>query len=111
MLVQLAISRTREFAADEAGARISGKPLALASALRRLEQAAHALPNPYAEHNPASAHLFIVNPLAGRQMASLFRTHPSTEERIARLEALAAEMGAGATRLSSSSSIRRGPWG
>ncbi len=110
MLVQLAISRTREFAADEAGARISGKPLALASALRRLERAAQAVPNPHAEHNPASAHLFIVNPLSGRQMAALFRTHPETEERIARLEALAAEMGAD-HRPSLSSSIRRGPWG
>ena len=110
MLVQLAISRTREFAADEAGARISGKPLALASALRRLEQAARALPNPHAEQNPASAHLFIVNPLSGRQMASLFRTHPSTEERIARLEALAAEMGTG-PRPPVAPVIRRGPWG
>ena len=110
MLVQLAISRTREFGADEAGARISGKPLALASALQRLEQAARALPNPYAEHNPASAHLFIVNPLSGRQMAALFRTHPTTEERIARLKALAAEMGAD-HRPSPSSAIRRGPWG
>ncbi len=108
MLVQLAISRTREFAADAAGAEISGKPLALASALARLEQAARRLPNPYAEHNPASAHLFIVNPLSGRQMAALFRTHPTTEERIARLEALAAEMGAVRT---ARPTPRRGPWG
>ncbi|GIX15989.1 MAG: protease HtpX [Rhodothalassiaceae bacterium] len=108
MLVQLAISRTREFGADEAGAEISGKPLALASALARLEQAARRLPNPHAERNPASAHLFIVNPLSGRQMAALFRTHPSTEDRIARLEALAARMGA---IRPVRPARRRGPWG
>lgn len=85
MLVQLAISRGREFGADRGGAEISGKPLALASALAKLEGAAGAV---RADVNPSTAHLFIVNPLKGRAMASLFSTHPSTEERIRRLTAM-----------------------
>lgn len=89
-LVQMAISRGREFEADRAGAQISGRPLWLASALRKIERAAEAIPNAEAESNPATAHLFIVNPLHGRNFASLFSTHPSTDERIARLKAMAA---------------------
>jgi heat shock protein HtpX len=87
-LIQLGISRSREYLADETGARISGDPLALASALARLERSAHLVPSDAAQ--PATASLFIVNPFAGAQrMARLFSTHPSTEERIARLQTLA----------------------
>jgi heat shock protein HtpX len=93
MLVQMAISRTREYAADDLGARISGQPLALASALAKIAQLAHAIPNDAAEHNPATAHLFIVNPLSGARMDNLFSTHPAPENRIAALEQLAAAMG------------------
>ena len=89
MLVQMAISRTREYAADNLGARISGDPEALASALIRISNAAHLVENPTAENNPATAHLFIVNPLTGHRMDNLFATHPSTQNRIAALEALA----------------------
>jgi len=87
MLVQMAISRTREYAADRGGAEISGQPLALASALRRIDRAAHRIGNDTAEANPATAHLFIINPLSGRGMDNLFSTHPATENRIAALEA------------------------
>jgi heat shock protein HtpX len=91
-LIQLAISRAREFLADEGGAYISGKPLALASSLAKLEKAVAFVP--MANANPATAHLFIVNPFGGGQglgswFVNLFRTHPPTEERIARLQALA----------------------
>lgn len=106
MLVQLAISRGREFEADRGGAEISGHPLWLASALQRLEQAKDQLPNEDAERNPATAHLFIVNPLRGGGMAGLFSTHPSTEERIARLQAMAAATGDRAAPIAA-----RGPWG
>lgn len=92
-LVQMAISRTREYAADALGARICGNPLWLASALERLEQTAHAIPNPVAERSPATAHLFIVNPLHGQGMDNLFSTHPSMDNRVAALRAMAAEMG------------------
>ncbi len=92
MLVQMAISRTREFEADRAGAEISGRPLWLASALDRIERAAEETPNPQANTYPATAHMFIINPLHGR-FASLFASHPSTAERIERLNAMAAEMG------------------
>ena len=93
MLVQMAISRTREYAADNLGGRIAGQPMWLASALARIENAAHQIPNMEAEHNPATAHMFIVNPLSGRGMDNLFTTHPSTENRIAALQQLAAELG------------------
>lgn len=86
MLVQLAISRAREFHADATGARIAGKPFGLASALEKLDQASKALPM---DATPATAHLFIVNPLSGSMLRSLFSTHPSTEERVARLRAMA----------------------
>ena len=91
MVVQMAISRTREFAADRAGAQLSGKPLALASALAKLERGATAVPMRQA--NEATAHQFIVNPLRGRALAGLFSTHPNTADRIARLEGIAVEMG------------------
>ena len=93
MLVQMAISRTREYAADNLGARIAGQPMWLASALMKIENAAHQVPNYDAERNPATAHMFIVNPLSGHGMDNLFATHHSTENRIAALQQLAAEMG------------------
>ena len=108
-LVQMAISRNREYAADRVGAQICGNPLALASALGRLDAYAHQVPNMTAEANPATAHLFIVNPLSGARMDNLFSTHPNTENRIAALHALAAEMGMTATRAAPWG--RPGPWG
>ncbi len=96
MLVQMAISRTREFAADKTGAEICGKPMALASALNKLQQGAGAIDNREAEENPATAHLFIVNPLHGMRLDSLFSTHPKVEDRIARLS----EMNGGSGRSS-----------
>ena len=83
MLVQMAISRSREFGADATGAAISADPLSLANALRKLQQAAERVPM---EANPATAHMFIVNPLTGGGLMSLFSTHPPMEERIRRLE-------------------------
>ena len=96
MLVQMAISRSREYEADRGGAEICGDPRWLASALLRLEQGAAATVNETAEANPATAHLFIVNPLHGGALAGLFRTHPPTEDRVARLMALAGDGGGGA---------------
>jgi heat shock protein HtpX len=87
-LVQMAVSRTREYSADRASAEITGRPSWLISALGKLEQRARVIPNPDAERNPATAHLFIVNPLAGGGMDSLFATHPSTANRIAALRTL-----------------------
>lgn len=87
MLIQLAISRSREFMADESGALISGKPLGLASALNKLSKANEALPMHNA--NEASAHMFIVNPLSGKSLLKLFSTHPPIEERIERLQEIA----------------------
>jgi heat shock protein HtpX len=92
MIVQMAISRTREYAADNLGARISGRPDALASALIKIAHMAEAVPNDSAEAHPATAHLFIINPLSGRGMDNLFSTHPSTENRVAALERLSLEM-------------------
>ena len=86
MLIQMAVSRSREYLADETGARICGRPLALADALRKLHVASHSIP--MQEARPASAHMFIVNPLTGGSLLSLFSTHPPMEERIARLEAM-----------------------
>ena len=88
VLVQMTISRTREFAADRAGAEISGRPLWLASALARIDRMAQTTDNPEADANPATAHMFIINPLHGG-FSGLFSSHPSTEERIARLKAMA----------------------
>jgi heat shock protein HtpX len=93
MIVQMAISRTREYAADRLGAHISGRPASLASALARIEGAVHVIPNQTAESHPATAPLFIVNPLSGLAMDNLFSTHPSTANRIAALEQVAREMG------------------
>jgi heat shock protein HtpX len=101
MLVQMAISRTREYSADRAGAMICGQPLWLARALQRIEQLARGVVNEPAERNPASAHLFIVNPLRMGGIDSLFRTHPPTADRVRRLHELA---GAATTPVG-------GPWG
>ena len=86
-LIQMAISRSREFAADEHGARLSGDPLALASALRKIEAWSQRIP--MTAGSPATAHLFIINPFSGGGLVRLFSTHPSTEERVARLQAMA----------------------
>lgn len=86
MLIQMAVSRSREYMADETGARLCGKPQALASALAKLQQAAGMAP--MQEATPATSHMFIVNPLTTSRLASLFSTHPATEDRIARLMAM-----------------------
>ncbi len=92
MLVQMAISRTREYAADRRGAEICGNPLWLASALRKIAHGGHKIYNEEAEHNPATAHMFIINPLSGEGADSLFSTHPATANRIAALYRQAEEM-------------------
>ena len=104
MLVQMAISRSREYEADRIGAAICGQPLWLASALERIDAAARRIDNPAAEHNPATAHMFIINPLHGGAVDNLFSTHPSTTNRVAALRELAG--GGGMAR-----AARRGPWG
>jgi heat shock protein HtpX len=89
LLVQLAVSRSREYEADHTGAEVSHDPLALASALRKLERGGQMIPSQTAQ--PAFAHLYLVNPLSGRSFANLFSTHPPLDERIRRLEAMAAQ--------------------
>jgi heat shock protein HtpX len=128
MLIQMAISRTREYSADRGGAEICGDPLWLASALGKIARAAEHIPMEAAERNPATAPLFIINPLTGRGMDNLFSTHPATENRIAALQELAlASSGRHSPPVQSSpirsesarsgpwskagASIRRGPWG
>jgi len=100
MLVQMAISRGREYEADREGAMICGQPLWLASALEKLESLAHQIPNHAAERNPATAHIFIVNPLHGGAVDNLFSTHPSTANRVRALREMAGASGR-----------RGGPWG
>ena len=93
MLIQMAVSRSREFMADEGGAKISGDPLALAGALRKLHMGAQNIPLEVSNATQnATAHMFIVSPLSGGSFASLFSTHPAMEERVARLEAMAKDM-------------------
>jgi heat shock protein HtpX len=125
MLIQMAISRTREYAADRGGAEICGNPLWLASALAKIEGAAKRAPMMTAERNPATAPLFIVNPLTGERMDNLFSTHPATANRIAALQEMArtgtrgAHVDLGATEPQrpahpgpwSRLGARRGPWG
>jgi len=111
-LVQMAISRAREYEADRIGAEIGGEPEALARALRKIEAYARQRVNVDAERNPAMAHLFIINPLSGQGADNLFSTHPNTQNRIAQLAKLAARLG----RSSASAAARpwgerRGPWG
>jgi heat shock protein HtpX len=91
MVVQMAVSRTREYSADRRGAEITGNPLWLASALKKIQAAAKQIPNYRAERFPASAHMFIINPLFGLGADSLFSTHPATENRVAALEEMAQE--------------------
>ncbi|WP_285295419.1 zinc metalloprotease HtpX [Aureimonas altamirensis] len=121
MIVQMAISRTREYSADRRGAEIAGNPIWLASALAKIASAAGRTVNVDAERNPATAHMFIVNPLNGQRMDNLFSTHPDTNNRIAALKAQAAEMqpaAGGSARLSSATresgfldeGRQRGPW-
>jgi len=115
-LVQMAISRSREYEADRSGAEISGQPLWLASALAKLHAGTQQIPNQVAEANPATAHLYIANPLSGGGLASLFSTHPPMEERIARLEAMAGQVaqpasGAPWAAPQAQQAPRRGPWG
>jgi heat shock protein HtpX len=130
MLVQMAISRTREYEADRDGAEIAGDPLALASALNKISQLAHRTVNVGAERNPAMAHMYIFNPLSGARMDNLFSTHPDVQNRIAELEKLAqgmaprrsssfsrpagrAAQGPAGWRVPSSNApeTNRGPWG
>jgi heat shock protein HtpX len=92
LLIQLAVSRSREFEVDHTGAEVSGDPMALASALRKLERATQVIPSQTAQ--PPFAHLYIVNPLGGTTLSGLFRTHPPLEERIRRLQAMAGGMSA-----------------
>lgn len=115
MVVQMAISRTREYSADNLGARICGQPMWLASALVKIDNAAHQIPNMDAERSPATAHMFIINPLSGQGMDNLFSTHPSTENRVAELQRLAGASGSPAGGFTAASarpaSRPRGPWG
>src|SRR5262245_55883419 len=116
MLVQMAISRTREYAADDMGGRILGQPMALASALAKISNTAQQVPNYSAEQHPATAHMFIINPLTGEHgWDNLFATHPNVENRIAALQQLAGELGAGSGYRSApraaSPTGPRGPWG
>jgi len=122
-LVQMAISRTREYQADRIGAEIAGDPHALASALEKIEAYARRIHNPVAERNPASGQLFIINPLAGKGADSLFSTHPATGNRIKALMALGVSMGATpppprpvvatapGTTVPATPAAPRGPWG
>lgn len=97
MLVQMAISRTREYSADRRGAEICGNPIWLASALGKIAGAAEHIHNEDAERNPATAHMFIINPLSGERMDNLFSTHPDTGNRIAALQRMATEFGQAST--------------
>lgn len=112
-LVQMAISRSREYEADKRGAEICGNPLWLASALEKIDRGARATLNRRAEENPAMAHMYIMNPLAGRKGDKMFSTHPATANRIEALHKLAAEMGMtpASGRQSRATSSVRGPWG
>ena len=109
MVVQMAISRSREYAADRMGAMIVGNPLWLASALQKINAKARTIVNQPAEDIPAAAHLFIINPLNGHGIDSMFSTHPNVENRVAELEALAREMGitSGATSFDDSAGSAR----
>ncbi len=117
-LVQMAISRSREYEADRMGAEISGQPLRLASALAKLQAGAQQIPNRVAEAHPATAHLYIANPRAAMGgLSGLFSTHPPMEERIARLQAMAGQVRAAPPPRPAANpwgaapqTPRRGPW-
>lgn len=106
-LVQMAISRTREYSADRDGAQICGNPGWLASALQKIEQLARGRLMPTAEHNPGSAHMFIINPLIKGGIDNLFRTHPPTEERVRRLLAMGGSTGSGGAPRQAAEAPRR----
>ena len=123
MLVQMAISRTREYAADRVGAEIAGDPEALASALQKIEQGALQIDNHAAENNPATAHMFIINPLHAYKVDNLFSTHPKTSNRVAKLMEYGRNIGSGLSSIASTlstgvkagkssipSSRNAGPW-
>ncbi|OJJ09610.1 zinc metalloprotease HtpX [Alphaproteobacteria bacterium AO1-B] len=113
MIVQMAISRTREYAADRMGAQICGEPMWLASALAKISGGVERIHNPDAEANPATAHMFIMNPLSGERMDNLFSTHPNTQNRIDELRKLS-ETGlgtAGRGTFAQSRAPQSGPWG
>jgi heat shock protein HtpX len=112
-MVQMAISRTREYSADRGGAEICGHPMWLASALAKIARGASRVVNEDAERNPASAHMFIINPLHGQRMDGLFSTHPATENRIAALRELDAEFGSpgGGRPASGREPGAQAPWG
>jgi heat shock protein HtpX len=126
MIIQMAVSRSREYGADHVGAQICGDPTALASALAKIEAGVAHIENPEAERHPATAHMFIINPLSGHGIDNLFSTHPSTENRIAALQELAGTMtGSGFGQVAAPGAFtqgaavspwsrgpsRRGPWG
>jgi heat shock protein HtpX len=120
-IVQMAISRTREYAADRRGAEICDNPLWLASALDKIARNVQRIHNDDAERNPATAHMFIINPLSGERMDNLFSTHPATQNRIAALQAMAQEFGGSEGRVPAQprreapsqprASTPEGPWG
>lgn len=110
MLVQMAISRSREYSADRLGAEICGQPLWLASALAKIQNFAHRIPNETAEEAPATASLFIINPLSGRGFDNWFSTHPNTQNRIAALQQLSHEMGRAAGPREETRRSDAGPW-
>ncbi len=110
-LVQMAISRTREYAADRTGAEICGQPLALAAALKRIQDGAARIDNHAAERNPATAHMFIINPLHAYKHDNLFSTHPATEKRIAALVKMAEDRQRFSGQATASQSSSSGPWG
>ena len=115
MLIQMAISRSREYVADRAGAEICGNPLWLSSALAKIAGGVSRIPNQSAEEHPATAPMFIINPLTGGGMDNLFSTHPATQNRIAALEDFAREIGIGGhgqrTGGASAASSTASPWG
>ena len=114
-LVQMAISRTREYAADRAGAEICGNPMWLASALERIQSGAARIDNDAAERHPGTAHMFIINPLHAHKRDNLFATHPATENRIAALRDMVGETAAARPapwgQGDRDAPERRGPWG
>ena len=118
-VVQMAISRSREYEADRLGAEIAGDPEWLASALQKIQYGARQVHNEDAERHPATAHMFIINPLAGGLRDNLFSTHPATENRVAQLQALKAQdlpgntlgLDEGSSRTSGPWGRRKGPWG
>ncbi|MTH97166.1 zinc metalloprotease HtpX [Roseibium sp. RKSG952] len=112
MVVQMAISRTREYSADRTGAEICGEPMWLASALHKISGGVARIHNPAAERSPATAHMFIINPLSGEKMDNLFSTHPDTQNRINELRKLAQRgMGSARVNIDPQPAPASGPWG